>query len=185
MATLIAPITPAEFEVLESPDGREYELLNGEMIEMPSASGSHNFLLGVLTGALAPWLRNQLAGAAIPDTEFRIGENRLRPDLAIVLAARWKRIAASPVPLPEPPDIAVEIVSHWESAITLEQKIAAYLNAGVQEVWELYHETEHLFIHTAEGVRRLDSSSAIETPLLPGWSLPMSEFLRKNDGVYF
>ena len=69
--------------------------------------------------------------------------------------------------------------------MTLELKIAAYLDSCVTEVLDLYHETEHLFIHKADGVRRLDRDSVIETPLIPGWSLPMSELLSKDNGVYF
>jgi Uma2 family endonuclease len=185
MATVIAPITPAEFGALYDPEGRDFELLNGELIEMPSASGSHNFLAAKLSDHLGPWLRGRSAGVVIPDTEFAIGEGRLRPDLAVVSLTKWRRIGVAPVPLPEPPDIAVEIISPSESAMTLEMKIAAYLDSGVTEVWELYHETEHLFIHTTDGVRRLDRDSVIETPLFPGWSLPMSELLSKDNGVYF
>jgi Uma2 family endonuclease len=126
-----------------------------------------------------------LAGKAVGETEFRIGSNRFRPDVAVLLQTRWERIGSSSSPLPEPPDIAIEVISPSESAVALDLKTASYLDAGVQEVWLLFHESEHLFIYTAESVRRLDRSSNIETPLLPGWSLAMSDLLRKRNGVYF
>jgi Uma2 family endonuclease len=183
MATITVPVTPAEFDRMD-PEGR-FELLNGELIEMASASGPHNYLAGKVEGSLGPWLREHVCGAVIHETEFRIGENRFRPDLAVILLARWKRIGGDKAPLPEPPDIAIEVISPSESASVLEEKIAAYLQGGVQEVWELYSSTEHLFIHTPNGIRRLDRDDTIETPLIPGWSLAMSELLRKVDGVYF
>jgi hypothetical protein len=36
-----------------------------------------------------------------------------------------------------------------------------------------------------EGVRRLDRNPTIETPPIPGWSLAMSELLRKKDRQHF
>jgi Uma2 family endonuclease len=90
---------------------------------------------------------------------------------------KWDR-SGKGVPLPEPPDIAIEIISPSESAITVDEKVESYLAAGVQEVWTLYQSTGHLFIHTLKGVRRLDRDSVIETPLVPGWSLAMSDLLR-------
>jgi Uma2 family endonuclease len=185
MATLIAPITPADFEALDSPDGREYELLDGELIEMPSASGTHNAVAGILTGSLGPWLRGRAFGMVIPDTEFAVGEGRLRPDISIVMLAKWKRIGASSLPLPEPPDIAIEIISPSESAITVDRKVRSYLKAGVQEVWEVLIETESLYIHTVQNVKRLGLDALIETPLIPGWSLAMSDLLRKDGDIYF
>ncbi len=97
-----------------------------------------------------------------------MGDNRFQPDVAVISLERWKRIGSMSAPIPEPPDIAIEVVSPSESAFLLDQKVTAYLLAGVQEVWVLYHSTEHLFIHTADQVRRLDLEGTIETPLLPG-----------------
>lgn len=184
MATITAPITPAEFDRMQLPAGREFELLNGELIEMPSASGSHNFLAAKLSRLLGTWLDEHELGVVIHDTEFAIEESRLRPDLAVLSLAKWRRIGTTPLPLPEPPDIAVEIVSPSESASTLEEKVVAYVQAGVQEVWTLYPSTERLLIHRADGIRTLRRGDVIETPLIPGWLLPMAELLHKEDGVY-
>jgi Uma2 family endonuclease len=183
MATISAPVTPAEFDLLD-PEGR-FELLNGEVIEMPSASGPHNYLAGTLKEIVGTWLRQHALGVILQETEFRMGDCRFRPDEAIVLMSRWKRIGFLPAPLPEPPHIAIEVVSPSESAFTLDQKIAAYLEAGVNEVWVLYYATERMLIYTPGNVRMLERDATIQTPLLPGWSLAMSELLSKEDGVYF
>jgi Uma2 family endonuclease len=166
MATITAPLASAEFE-----------LLNGEWIEMPSATGLHNFLVARLIRRLGDWIEDHAGGVMIPDTEFLIGESRLRPDIAVLSPEKWER-SGKGVPMPEPPEIAIEIVSPSESAITVEEKIEAYLNAEVQEVWVLYPSTGRMFIHTIKGVRRLDRTSVIETPIAPGWSLSMAELLR-------
>src|SRR5579859_219351 len=44
-------------------------------------------------------------------TEFAFGQNRFQPDLAVLLAAKWKEVEQSRCPVLIIPDIAVEIVS--------------------------------------------------------------------------
>jgi Uma2 family endonuclease len=60
----------------------------------------------------------------------------------------------------------------------MERKIAAYLEAGVNEVWTLYPDTRHLFVHTISGARLFDRSAVLETVLLPGWSLRIGDVFR-------
>ena len=76
------------------------------------------------------------------------------------------------------PDLVVEIASPSESAIEMERKIAAYLKAGVNEVWAIYPDTQHLFVHTTSGAKLFDRDAVLETSVLPDWSLRMSEIFR-------
>lgn len=91
---------------------------------------------------------------------------------------RYKRAGEGRRPVRELPEIAVEIVSPSDSAARMERKIAAYLRAGVREVWVIYQETEHLYVHTTAGVRLVDRDADLETPVLPGWSLKVGEIFR-------
>jgi Uma2 family endonuclease len=152
---------------------------------MPSASGSHNFLAAKLSRLLGAWLDEHELGVVFHDTEFVIGESRLRPDLAVLYLPQWERLESDAAPVLEVPIIAVEIVSPSESAIQPDEKIAEYLAAGVQEAWALYPSTGHLFINRTDSTLRLDRNNRIETPLIPGWSLEMSLLLRKKGRRYF
>jgi Uma2 family endonuclease len=50
-------------------------------------------------------------GRVIPDTEFALGESRLRPDLSILSQSKWNLVDLDKVPVRSIPDVTVEIVS--------------------------------------------------------------------------
>ncbi|MCC6342550.1 MAG: Uma2 family endonuclease [Bryobacterales bacterium] len=171
-------MTPERFDKLPPEEGLRYELLHGEMVEMSSANPVHKDILTSLIIALGLTVRRQ-GGAVLPDTEFAFGESRLRPDLAVLPAEVWKRMDHFKVPVSEMPAIAVEIVSPSESAYAVDKKTGIYLQAGISEVWVIYPETKHLYVHTASEVRHLTSAAVMESPLLPGWSLPVGDLFSR------
>ncbi|MCZ2147496.1 MAG: Uma2 family endonuclease [Bryobacterales bacterium] len=171
-------ITAGQFDKLPPEEGLRYELLHGEMVEVSSANPVHSDILTSLIIALGLTVRRQ-GGAVLPDTEFAFGESRLRPDLAVLPAEAWKRMDHLKVPVSEMPVIVVEIVSPSESAFGVDKKIGIYLQSGISEVWVIYPETKHLYVHTASGVRRLTSSAIMESALLPGWSLPVGDLFSR------
>ncbi len=169
-------MTAAQFDALPAEvEGFHYELLDGELIEVPSASGRHNFAAGRLTTFLNIYLFRTKVAAVLPETEFAIGESRLRPDIAVLSRANFERMGEGVSPVRELPEIAIEIASPSESASAMERKVAAYLGAGVSEVWVIYPSTEHLFVHTKSGARLFDRDALLETAVLPGWSLRIGE----------
>src|SRR5207237_382996 len=129
-----------EFDRLPEEEGRRYELLDGELIDVASATPEHNFVRSLFSTSLMNYfLTRGLRAAALPETDFAVGANRrLRPDIAVLLPAKWTKIDRSRVPVTVPPDTAIEIVSPSESASDLERKIEAYLQAGTTEVWVIY-----------------------------------------------
>src|SRR5579872_2121800 len=167
-------ITAEEFDQLPEQEGRRFELLDGEMIEMPTATARHNFIQMRLGAELHGWLKES-RGAVLPTTEFAFGSNRFQPDLAVLLAAKWKEVEQSRCPVLIIPDIAVEIVSPSESAWNLDRKIGICLSQGVSEVWIVYPDSQHMLIYGANGIRNLVHTDRLETPLLPGWSIALSE----------
>jgi hypothetical protein len=72
----------------------------------------------------------------------------------------------------------IEIPAPSESAARMERTFAAYLEAGVSEVWVIYPDTRHLFVHTTSGARLCGRHAVLDTPLLPGWSLQVNEIFR-------
>lgn len=171
-------MTAEQFDALPGEEGINYELLDGELIEVPTASLRHNRIAGLLTTFLNNFLLQNPLAIVAPETEFGLGENRLQPDVAVVAMEKYKRAGEGRSPVREVPEIAVEIVSPSESAIDVERKTAAYLRGRVREVWVIYQETEHIYVYTIAGVRLLDREAILETPVLPGWSLRVGEIFR-------
>ena len=163
-------ITAEQFYRLPHEEGREFELLDGEIIEMPSATPRHNLILSALIGPLYPALRGR--GRAIPETDFSDGrKTTLRPDLAILFSDKLAGLDLDRLPVTVPPDIVAEVISRSETGIRIERRKDAYLRFGVREVWIVYPENRHIYVHTEAGVTRLRSGDTLSTPLLPGWSV--------------
>src|SRR5207237_6996773 len=105
-----ALITAEQFDQL--PEDSRYELLDGELIEMPSANLLHNAILVEFVSEIRDFLKQSGWGVAVVETEFAFGsQRRLRPDLAVLRAEQWVQADLERVPVTVLPDIAVEIVS--------------------------------------------------------------------------
>jgi Uma2 family endonuclease len=172
-------MTTEQFDRLPEQDGRRLELLHGELIETPSAPVRHNLIKMQLLVAMHQWLAKDERGVAIPNTEFAFGANRLQPDLAVLFQAKWALVDRDRVPVLIIPDIAVEIVPPSESARNLDRKVQVYRAHGVTEVWIIYPEGEHMYVHAPNGVRELLNTDVLESPVLPGWSLPIAELFAR------
>jgi Uma2 family endonuclease len=137
-------MTAEQFDQLPEEEGRRYELLDGELIEMPSANLEHNLILKNGLFELEGFFRRTEIGTVVPEMEFAFGDDRFRPDLAVLLADKLKQASLKRVPLTVVPDIVLEIVSPSESAINLDRKVRVYLQAGVAEVWVIYPDGQHM-----------------------------------------
>jgi Uma2 family endonuclease len=170
-------ISAEEFDRLPEEEGRRYELLDGELIEVASATPGHNVVEITLGASLQSYLAGaRLKAAVLPVTEFALGGNRrLQPDLAVIFPEKWARVDRWKVPVMEPPDIAVEIVSPSESASHLDRKVEAYLAAGASEVWVIFPDGPHMYVHTLAGARRLAATDRLDSALLPGWSIAVGD----------
>ena len=81
------------------------------------------------------------------------------------------------VPVPEPPVIAIEVLSPPEGMIAVGRKVAECLSAGSEEVWLIDHENREVHVRTADGERLLRDAKTLESGLLPGFQVSVGELL--------
>ena len=81
------------------------------------------------------------------------------------------------IPVPFAPDIAVEVLSASEIAVDVRRKVLDCLRAGSQEVWLLDHANGEILVHTSHGIRVLQAADVLESPLLPGFSVPVTDLV--------
>jgi|APFre7841882724_1041349.scaffolds.fasta_scaffold112627_2 Uma2 family endonuclease len=112
------------------------ELNRHGKIEMSPANNRHARLQGYFTVALAQQLPD---GAVLTECPVLTEIGVRVPDVAWASAAFLERHGDT-TPFPAAPEICVEIVSPSNSDEEMREKIAAYLNAGAEEVW-LVHES--------------------------------------------
>ena len=75
------------------------------------------------------------------------------------------------------PDLAVEVVSPFETAEEIQDKTIDYLTAGTSQVWVIYPRRRQVVVHTPDGLARtLKEDDSLEAPdLLPGFTCKVSE----------
>ncbi len=161
-------MTAEQFDALPEEEGRKWELLDGELIEVSSATPLHNVILARMIRKLESVTDAPGLGMIIPATDLAVQrDSRLRPDLSFFSADTWRAVDIDRVPIVETPDIATEIISPSESAMTIQRKVEAYLAWGVREIWLIYPETKTAIIHDSRGARPVGD-------YIPGWQVPVS-----------
>src|ERR1700688_4142117 len=124
-------LTEEEFLSLPEFPGKQ-ELLDGELIELSPAKHSHSELVKRLV---------ELLHSALPmsrvwtETAYRLRRGRwLVPDASV----SWPDQRVEDDWFQGSPMLAVEVASRSNSPDQLEQKVVAYLDHGVGEVWIIY-----------------------------------------------
>jgi len=169
-------MTGAQFDAMPYDKGRRWELINGELIPVPSPTPRHQDIAFEITAAIRGYLKaNHPAGLAYQDVEFALtGNDRLRPDVCILLR---ERKPARPGQDPHPRRARYRYRSHLppsKRASESHDKIRAHLRHGTAEVWQVYPKSRTVQIHRGDTARILEWSQPIETDLLPGFSLQLA-----------
>jgi len=155
-----------------------YELVDGELIPLPSATPFDGIIRDRSVQLLRNYFDRNAIGGAISEIDCRTNdEGVLRPDLSIFLGERWLQLDLKKIPAPYAPDVAVEVLSPSELVLDLNHKVRDYLLAGSQEVWLLDPENGELHVRTKTGIRVLQGSEKLESPLLPGFSVGVEALL--------
>ena len=134
-AISLAPIkTDMTLDEFCQSDLEGYEYVKGELVPMAPPTMEHGDISMSLSLLLGVYIRENELGRLYPaDTDFKLGDRLVKPDIAFVSTARLpeNRRQASPVA----PDLAVEVVSPTDIQYRVVEKAFAYLNAGTRLVW--------------------------------------------------
>ena len=171
-----AAMSGLQFDALPYEDGRRWELLEGERVEVSSPTPRHQAVVFKILMALRQYLAGA-QGTAFADVEFALSDlSRLRPDVCVLLGEKARRLDPDLIPIPGAPDIAIEVISPTERAGESHGKILAYLRNGSAEAWQIFPKSRTVEIHTGIGSKTLDSTQNIVSGLLPGFDVPIASF---------
>ena len=175
-----ATMSGAEFDALPYDEGRQWELLEGELIDMPSPTFRHQKIVAKLLVSLTNYLELQTLGDVVPDVEFALtNRTRLHPDLAIFVGEDWRGIDFDKLPIAIPPAIAIEVISPSERTADSMRKIGAYLKRGVLEVWHIFPLDSAATVYTSDSPMAIFADQdRLSSLLLPGWSVELSGLLK-------
>jgi len=175
MATT-STITGAQFDGMPYEEGRRWELVNGELVPVSSPTPRHHDIVFEIVLAVRRYLKSRsVVGLAYQDVEFALTENdRVRPDVCILLGDNVSRLDPDKIPILGAPDIAIEVISPTERASESHDKVRAYLRSGTAEVWQIYPKSRTVQVHRGEIARLVEWSQPLETDLLPGFAIRLA-----------
>lgn len=115
-------------------DGTRYEIIEGELYEMPAPNLAHALAIANLISMLIP-LVARLGGQWLtaPLDVFFQGANPVQPDIVVVLPGRSARFVKRGVE--GPPDLLIEVLSPSNRVHDILTKRALYARGGVREYW--------------------------------------------------
>ncbi|MCX7012146.1 MAG: Uma2 family endonuclease [Candidatus Sumerlaeota bacterium] len=175
LATQQNTMTAEEFWTLASKDEFRGELVHGKVVEMVPPCVEHGVIAGNLIEALGGFVKARQLGKVMAEVGFilsRDPDSVRAPDVSFIRAERLvvtKRFSEVP------PDLAVEIISPSDTYSGVLEKARMYLNAGVQEVWIIDPDAKSIEVRrTLHEAKVYQREETVETPLLPGLSLPVA-----------
>lgn len=177
-----ARLTAADLWKLGTGDLRR-ELVDGEIIEMTPAGGTHGWLMLELGSRLRAHAGTHGGGVVIVgDVGFVLGlprdPERVRaPDVAVMACSRLPGGQLPQGFIQGAPDIAVEILSPNDDPVEVQQKVRDYLEAGSRLVWVVAPRPRTVTVYRPDGSARLvREPGALEgEDVLPGFALPLAE----------
>lgn len=157
--------------------GKHFELLNGELIEMSPTKQTHgaiaNLIAYLITGYVLP---RKLGVVYAAETGFALSNgNVLAPDVSFTIKSRIEPEASGFTTVA--PDLAVEVHSASNTEPEMQEKVSAFFEAGTRLVWIVYPRSRTIYVYTAP--KRV-SILAQDDPLdggevLPGFSVKAQE----------
>jgi Uma2 family endonuclease len=143
-------VTAEQFWEMPDIPGRQLELVEGEIVEMPTPGVIHNLIVSLLHHLLYTFAAERDLGLVFGDnTSYLLSQapDTMRiPDVSLVL---WEHVPEDGVPerfWSIPPDLAIEVVSPSDRASDVHDKVYEYLASGTQLVWVLWPTTRSVTV---------------------------------------
>lgn len=175
-------LTAEELWALPEQPGVRFELVDGELVEVPGANPLHGLLVELVLRLISAHAREHDLGLAFADGTgyiLRRGPDRMRiPDVSFVA---WARVPAEGVPdqgfWPFAPDLAVEIISPGDRADEVHDKVREYLAAGTRLVWVLWPRHRSVTVHALGGsTHELGPDDELDgAEVLPGFRVRVAD----------
>lgn len=176
-------------DLLHMPDGKMFELVNGQLVEKNMGFKSARIggkLLALLTDHTE---RNRLGWVNGPDAGFQCFSDDptkvRKPDVSFI---RAERLAASEEPSGHckiEPDLAIEVVSPNDEFSQVSTKVHEYLDAGVRLVWVVDPVGEEILVYRVDDTRAiLTSKDYLDgEDIVPGFRCLVAELFKPPAGV--
>jgi Uma2 family endonuclease len=179
MAVAKKILTAEEFWLLPKGEGRR-ELVRGEVVEWMPVGGVHGEVVRRLLMRLGLWAEQGQQGYVATEAGYVVRRDPDGVRAADVSFVRQDRIPRAGVPegyWELAPDLAVEVVSPFETADQVWERVSEYLAAGTPLVWVIYPRSRQAVVYTPDGTGRTvhPDDHLEDASVLPGFSCKLGD----------
>lgn len=182
MATVSKTITAEEFLEMDLGEGT-FELIEGEVVEMPQAGPEHGLICGNSSYLFGHYARQSGLGYTMtndsPVLTRREPDTVRGGDVCFYLREAWPREKVGSGLIPVPPLLVLEVLSPSNRPSDIFEKTVEYLRVGVRMVWLIDPPTRRVIIYRphepAPAIYR-DGDTIENLPELPGFRAAVSDF---------
>ncbi len=174
------PQTFDEFLTWEPVDGYKYEWKDGEMIRFSGMKKKQYFIYNILSKLFYEKGYHQTGTfIAEPDVMLTAFQMR-RPNIAYFTDSQVEQGRKGEDVIPA---FVVEVLSETDQAYRIEEKIAEYFKAGVQVVWNIFPESEVVYVYTSRKhvTICLESDVCSAAPVLPDFSIRVNDLFAPTE----
>ncbi len=167
-------------------DGHQYELVNGELVDMGNSGMEHGGIGSFLGGLLAIYVRQHKLGIVCDSsTAFTLKNgNKRSPDISFVSKERLKGLKQPPRGFFKgSPDLAVEILSPSNTIEEIHEKIVEYFANDTRLVWVIHPDEKYVLVyHATEPDGFLRPQNVLDgEAIVPGFSVSVAELFEEWD----
>ena len=163
-------------------DGKHYEIIDGELYEMPAPGSDHGRVIMNLLELLLPLVR-QIGGAlrTAPQSVFLPGADPVQPDIFLLAATQLHLVSKRGIE--GPPALVIEVLSPSNPEHDRITKRALYARGGVPEYWLVSPEAATIEVLVLEDGAyrthvRAGGDEPVTSTVLPDLSFPASAAFR-------
>lgn len=168
-----------EWCALPSNQGKRFELIAGEVIEMPAPRNYHNLIVSQIVHLLMSHMDTHRIGYVFGDnTDYILDEQTvIRPDASFV---SFERAPTLPDYFTTAPDLAIEVVSPSNTERLIRLKTELYLAHGARLVWVIYDDEAKVYVYRpmGEGAAEMHILTATDHldggDVLPDFRIPVA-----------
>lgn len=164
------------------PDGKRYEIIGGQLYELPSANWDHGQVIMNLIWLLQPIARRTEGNLhTAPQAVFMPDADPVQPDLVLLTVDQKGLISSRGVE--GAPALVIEVLSPSNPEHDRIRKRALYARGGVREYWIVSPEAATVEVLVLEGGAyrthlRAGGDEPVTSPLLPDLAFPASRIFQ-------